>query len=77
MPRMTTDSASIFNAGHYADPTAKSALDAIAQADHQSAEADAKAAMLVRCVKDMLALAGFRLGERVVLVHEDTGRMYR
>ena len=33
--------------------------------------------MLVRCVKDMLALAGFRLGERVVLVHEDTGRVYR
>lgn len=77
MPRMTTDSASIFNAGHYVDPTAKVALDAVGKEARQSAETDAQATLMIRCIKDMLCLAGFRLGERVVLVHEDTGRIYR
>lgn len=63
------------NAEHYADPTAGAAMKNIE--DEERREAAERIKPLVRVLREVAAMAGFEIAERVVLRDMITRREYR
>lgn len=64
------------NAKGYKDSTAYKAIMAIEEAKKRKMKEQAEHDKLVRHIKYIVELAGFRLGDRIKLVHKQSGRRY-
>jgi hypothetical protein len=64
------------NAEGYKDSTAYKAIMAIEEAKKRKMKEQAEHDRLVQHIKYIVELAGFRLGDRVKLVHRQSGRRY-
>lgn len=64
------------NAEGYKDSTAYKAIMAIEEAKKRKMKEQAEHDKLVQHIKYIVELAGFRLGDRVKLVHKQSGRRY-
>ena len=62
------------NAEGYADPTATQAIENITRAEK---DADRRAGLLMRILKDLLSLAGFVFAAPIRLRDRKTGREYK
>ncbi|MEG1894617.1 MAG: hypothetical protein RR162_00155 [Oscillospiraceae bacterium] len=66
------------NSEGYADPTAGEAISTIRREERKAeTEKIATVSSLVYVVKQVVALAGFELGGRIVLIDKETGKEYR
>ena len=65
-----------YNAEGYKDSTAYKAIMAIEEAKKRKMKEQAEHDRLVQHIKYIVELAGFRLGDRVKLVHRQSGRRY-
>lgn len=78
---MTDDDMSSFshNFEGYADPTASAALNGYVKDVEQPKiiEADERNNKLIKCMKNMVDLAGFDLLSRIELRERKTGRIYK
>lgn len=64
------------NAEGYRDSTAYKAIMAIEEAKKRKMKEQAKHDKLVQHIKYIVELAGFRLGDRIKLVHKESRRRY-
>jgi hypothetical protein len=64
------------NAEGYRDSTAYKAIMAIEEAKKRRLKEQAEHDRLVQHIKYIVELAGFRLGDRVKLVHKESRRRY-
>lgn len=64
------------NAEGYKDSTAYKAIMAIEEAKKRKMKEQAEHDRLVQHIKYIVELAGFRLSDRVKLVHRQSGRRY-
>ena len=64
------------NAGGYRDSTAYKAIMAIEEAKKRRLKEQAEHDRLVQHIKYIVELAGFRLGDRIKLVHKESRRRY-
>nr|DAY24230.1 MAG TPA: hypothetical protein [Caudoviricetes sp.] len=64
------------NAEGYRDSTAYKAIMAIEEAKKRRLKEQAEHDKLVQHIEYIVELAGFRLGDRIKLVHKQSGRRY-
>nr|DAJ95674.1 MAG TPA: hypothetical protein [Caudoviricetes sp.] len=65
-----------YNTEGYKDSTAYKAIMAIEEAKKRKMKEQAEHDKLVQHIKYIVELAGFRLGDRVKLVHKESRRRY-
>lgn len=65
-----------YNAEGYKDSTAYKAIMAIEEAKKRKMKEQAEHDKLVQHIKYIVELAGFRLGDRIKLVHKESRRRY-
>lgn len=63
------------NAEHYADPTAGRALKNIL--DKEAREASERIKLMMKVMHELAKAFGFDIAERVVLIDQKTGRIYK
>ena len=64
------------NAEGYKDSTAYKAIMAIEETKRRRLKEQAEHDELIKHIRYIVDLAGFRLGDRVKLVHKESGRRY-
>ena len=69
-------SSDFYNTEGYKDSTAYRAIMAIEETKKRKMKEQAEHDKLVQHIKYIVDLAGFRLGDRVKLVHKESGRRY-